>query len=207
VLADLLARAWMLVPLLAGLTIHEWAHAAAALQLGDDTALRQGRLTLNPLAHLDPIGSLLPLLGVPFGWARPVPIDTNRFRPEVPVGTGLLLTALAGPMANLALALFASGLLRAIDGAGLAAPLLSRFLLDATAVNVALAVFNLLPIPPLDGSRVVDGLVPYEWRPLWERAASLGWVLLAGLLLLGQLCGVGLGSVVSPLVRLLSARG
>jgi Zn-dependent protease len=96
--AALLARATLFIPLLLSLAVHEWAHAWTARQLGDDTAERAGRLTLNPLAHVDPIGTLLlPLLGIPFGWAKPVPIEPLRFRRDVRLRAGVALTAAAGP--------------------------------------------------------------------------------------------------------------
>src|SRR5262245_29228835 len=92
------------IPVVLSLGAHEWAHARAALALGDDTAEKLGRLTLNPLAHLDPLGTLLPLLGFPLGWAKPVPINPNRFRTDVSLGFGLVVTAAAGPLANFVLA-------------------------------------------------------------------------------------------------------
>lgn len=144
------------IPVLLSLSVHEYAHAWAALKLGDDTATRLGRLTLDPLAHIDPIGTLiLPLLGVPIGWAKPVPINPIRFRREVRVGVGIALTAVAGPLSNM--------LLAAICGVGLlVVPVgpVERLLAIGATVNVALALFNLLPIPPLDGSRIVEGFLP-----------------------------------------------
>src|SRR5262249_55535076 len=97
------------VPLVLSLTVHEWAHAASAKLLGDDTAERLGRLSLNPLHHLDPVGTvILPLLGIPFGWAKPVPINPVRFRSDVGMARGLMLTAAAGPASNLILAVIAT---------------------------------------------------------------------------------------------------
>jgi Zn-dependent protease len=102
---DLLAGVKILIPLILSLTVHEFAHAWSAYRLGDDTASRMGRLTLNPLAHIDPIGTvLLPLLGIPFGWARPVPINPARFRRSMRMSTGMMITAAAGPLANVILA-------------------------------------------------------------------------------------------------------
>src|SRR6476659_7441279 len=94
----------MLIPLLMSLTVHEWAHAWSAHRLGDDTASMQGRLTLNPIAHLDFIGTL----GLPFGWAKPVPVNPTRFRRGVNTSTGMVITAAAGPISNLVLALLAA---------------------------------------------------------------------------------------------------
>ncbi len=160
----------LLVPFWISLGIHEWAHAAAAMRLGDDTAYRLGRMTMNPLAHLDPIGTvLLPVLGVPFGWAKPVPIQPTRFRSNVSMRTGVMLTAAAGPASNLVLAM----LLFSLDRFPVE-PRLHQLIARAAWLNVSLAVFNMLPIPPLDGSRVVEGLLSYSQRTQWERAAK--WI-------------------------------
>lgn len=193
----LLERMLYLIPLWLSLGIHEWAHAAAASALGDDTARRQGRLSLSPLVHLDPIGTVaLPLLGIPFGWAKPVPVEPIRFRSDVSMTGGLLLVAAAGPLSNLALATllfvvdaltFHAGLdLRTVD------PILGRVFTFALSANVAMAFFNLLPIAPLDGSRVVEGLVPFERRAVWDRlrlplgiAAALAFFFVVGPLLHG----------------------
>ena len=167
----LLERFVFWIPLVLSLSVHEWAHAASAKLLGDDTAERMGRLSLNPVHHIDPIGTLiLPLLGVPFGWARPVPVNPLRFRPEVGMNTGLMLTAAAGPASNLVIALLtacATGLsIRVVPDllpAG-AMSVMTTFIV----LNVLLAFFNLLPIPPLDGSRIVDSLIPDSLRPTWD---------------------------------------
>jgi len=170
---DLLAGVKILIPLILSLTVHEFAHAWSAYRLGDDTASRAGRLTLNPLAHIDPIGTvLLPLLGIPFGWARPVPINPARFRRSMRMSTGMMITAAAGPLSNVLLAVLctvAFGLLLrfspdlAMGGSGV-----RELLMIMIQLNVALAIFNMIPIPPLDGSRVVDGLMPLRLRPAWE---------------------------------------
>jgi Zn-dependent protease len=196
--AVLLHRVVFLIPLILSLTVHEWAHAWSAHRLGDDTAERLGRLTLNPLSHIDPIGTiLLPLAGVPFGWAKPVPVNPARFRRDVNVKTGMMVTAAAGPLSNLALAflcVIVSGLLlrftfhtEAIEwllGGG-------SLRVSFFELNALLAVFNMLPIPPLDGSRVADGLMPSSLRPTWERFTPYGPFLLLALLILPQQFGLG----------------
>jgi Zn-dependent protease len=188
----LLGRVVSFVPFVLALAVHEWAHARVALQLGDDTAARLGRLTLNPLAHLDPLGIVLPLLGVPFGWAKPVPVEPTRFRPEVSMSTGLLLTAAAGPLSNLALAVACALPLRVADVAGAALPsAVDRLLTASIAINLALALFNLIPVPPLDGSRIVDGLLPFEWRGAWERFSKFGSLLVLAAFFAPQLLGFG----------------
>ncbi len=179
---DLQRGLMLLIPLVLSLSVHEYAHAWSAWRLGDDTAERSGRLTLNPIAHVDPIGTLLlPLLGIPFGWARPVPIDPARFRRGVKMSTGVALTAAAGPISNLVLAVLATtaiALLARLAPQVLAAGGVVELLQVMVFLNVNLALFNLIPIPPLDGSRVVDGVMPLRLRPQWERVAGLAPFLL-----------------------------
>jgi Zn-dependent protease len=186
-----------LIPLWISLSVHEWAHAWSAYRLGDDTAAMMGRMTINPLAHIDPIGTiLLPLLGIPFGWAKPVPVQPHRFRRDINMRTGMMITAIAGPISNLCLAA-ASMLLLAIVlrfkpdflDSGLVAGIV---LFKMIFLNVVLAVFNLLPIPPLDGSRVADGLMPRALRPAWENLCRLGPFALMAVILLPQVAHINL---------------
>ncbi|MDY7226495.1 site-2 protease family protein [Hyalangium rubrum] len=179
------------IPLVLSLTVHEFAHAWSAWKLGDDTAAAQGRLTLDPLAHIDPLGSvLLPALGIPFGWAKPVPVNPARFRRGVNMGTGMMLTALAGPLSNLLLAIAGSvsyGLcLRLAPDTLQANPGLEVFMLYMVMGNIGLAVFNMLPIPPLDGSRVVERFLPYRMRDTWEKVVQLSPFLLLGIIFFGR---------------------
>ena len=207
---DLLSRLLWFIPVLLSLTVHEWAHAWTAWKLGDDTAKHLGRLTLNPLAHMDPVGTfLLPLMGVPFGWAKPVPINPLRFRPGVSIRGGMLLVAAAGPISNVCIALAAWLSLFVVVRA---APIgdhpelasVVQFLVILVAINIGLATFNMIPIPPLDGSKIVDGLLPDGVRPAWNRFCQLGPVLLIALILLPQLTGFSpIGDVINAVLRLI----
>lgn len=205
----LASRVLVLVPVVLSLSVHEFAHAWCAFRLGDDTAARQGRLTLNPLEHLDPVGLLLPLLGVPFGWAKPVPVDPSRMRAGS-LETGIVLTAAAGPISNLLLAIGATlamgGWARLDPGAPLAAGPLWQLLEWLVRVNLVLAVFNLIPVPPLDGSRIVDGLCPAWLRPQWQAFASVGPFALVALLFVPVLLGASpIGGPIATLQAFLDA--
>lgn len=150
------------------LTVHELCHGAVAYRLGDPTAKNAGRLTLNPIRHIDPLGLLL-LITAHVGWAKPVPVDPRYFKDPK---RGMALTALAGPVSNFLLAwlflLLSNGLWRLVPGLilGGATPLawglhyLASFLLNAAILSVGLGVFNLFPIPPLDGSKVLFAFLP-----------------------------------------------
>ena len=153
-----------LVVLIPSVMLHEISHGVVALAFGDDTAKRAGRLTLNPIAHVDPFGTIvLPLIlalsssGV-FGWAKPVPVNPRRLRNP---RQQALLVSLAGPVTNLGLAFIASAIY-------VAGPR-NDWTRAAIVVNVILAAFNLLPIPPLDGSAVVERVLPRSWWPQWLR--------------------------------------
>ena len=182
------------IPLVLSLSVHEWAHAYSAYRLGDDTAARQGRLTLNPLAHIDWVGSvLLPMLGVPFGWAKPVPVNPNRFTRKVHMRTGMMITAAAGPLANLALALMCIIVLGVLLRLSAANEATRELLALGFGMNIGLAVFNLLPIPPLDGSRIADWLMPRRLRPQWEQFVRIGPIALLVLVMVPPLRNVLLG--------------
>lgn len=182
--------------LLLAIVGHEFAHALVADRLGDPTPRRTGRLTWNPLAHLDPVGLLcLWLLG--FGWAKPVQINPYFFRGNR--RTGLVLVALAGPLANIAMALLGLVLLKSgVFPLGVAGWRLARAFV---IYNVYLAVFNLIPVPPLDGWRVLEMYAPSDWVEMAER---YGWVVLLVLLATGAI-GRLLGPLAAGLFRLLDA--
>jgi Zn-dependent protease len=157
VLDFLLVPLTSLLAVVLGITIHEFSHALSADLLGDSTARYQGRLTLNPVAHFDPIGGIMILVssltGFGFGWGKPVPVNPYRLRfgPRV----GMALTSFAGPFSNIVLATLFGAPLRLVNPIP---PRLGLALMTVVSVNVALAVFNLLPIPPLDGFSVLQGL-------------------------------------------------
>jgi len=175
--------------MLLSLTVHECSHALAAHWLGDDTAKERGRLTLNPIPHIDLVGTLLlPALAIAgngpvFGWARPTPINAARFRQSISIRFGIAFTSIVGPISNLLLGLVAALLLCAFRHSGSALPGIEPLLLATLAINAALAVFNLLPIPPLDGSNLVLGLLPRQAALTYMRLGRWSFLLLIGLFL------------------------
>jgi len=181
----------ILLVLFISITFHEFAHAWSASELGDDTARRMGRLTLNPIPHLDPVGTLMMIFtaisGWGIGWGKPVPVNPSNLRGDPRVSMGL--TSAAGPFSNLILAALAAIPLRL----GLTMPdLLMTFLLFMVFINVGLMLFNLIPLPPLDGFSVVQGILAtfrtrwaYEWGNKLDRLAPYGPMLLMVLLALG----------------------
>lgn len=145
-----------LCAVLLAITFHEVAHGYVAYRLGDPTAKSQGRLTLNPLAHLDPIGALL-MFVAGFGWAKPVPVNPFYFKGDRT--KGMMLVSIAGPLTNLVLSFF-SYFIYVVGNMFTMIPFLNMFLYQMIALNVYLAVFNLIPIPPLDGSKILAGFLP-----------------------------------------------
>jgi len=180
---------FLLPAVLLAVTVHEFAHAFVADRLGDPTPRQLGRLTLNPLAHLDVLGTLFFVL-FHFGWARPVPVNPRNFaNPR----QGMLQVALAGPLANVTMA-FAVGLV--LKTQGLPGPLWSELAAMVVGINVVLAVFNLIPIPPLDGSRILEGLLPTEQAIAYRRIQPYGTIIILVLLYTGVI-----GQVLMPAVR------
>jgi len=198
--------------LVVAIILHEISHGVVAWWLGDDTAKRAGRLTLNPIPHLDPFGSILlpamgALAGLPvFGYAKPVPVNPQRLRNP---RRDMVLVSLAGPTTNFLLMAVAALGARAIyrSGAGLAGTISSptpslalEIVFDFALVNLLLGLFNLLPIPPLDGSALLERLLPAEWLPTWYRFRPYGLLLL---LVLVFFTGI-VGTIVSPFFNALS---
>ncbi len=187
-------------PILVALTFHEFAHGYVALRFGDPTAKMAGRLTLNPLSHLDPIGTIM-LFVVHFGWAKPVPVDPRYFRNPK---QDMLWVALAGPGANMVLA-FISGILLSMLGRGSlfgSHNMLLIMLQYSLFINLALAVFNMLPIPPLDGSKVLRGLLPYKYQHIADQMEMYGPWALMGLIMMGIYTDRSIfGAFIGPFVK------
>lgn len=174
-----LAFLLLAIPLLYSIIMHELAHGWVAYRMGDPTAKAAGRLTLNPLKHLDPVGTaMLFLFG--FGWARPVPVNFFYVRDT---RLGLLLISSAGIAANLAIAFLAVLLLRLLPSSGM----IGQLLYILTQINIMLASFNLIPIPPLDGSKILMGFLPQGAQYALSRLEPFGFFIIIGLLYLGAL--------------------
>jgi Zn-dependent protease len=200
------------VPLIIAITFHEAAHGFVARRLGDNTASEQGRVTFNPLKHIDPFGTLIlpamlllahsPFL---FGYAKPVPVNFRALRhPRI----DMVWVALAGPATNIALALVAA---LAFHLVGYLPPDAAQWLADnlknALVINVVLAVFNMLPIPPLDGGRVAVGLLPRWLAAPLARLEPFGMLILIGILILLPLAGSQFGlnlDVISAILRVMT---
>jgi Zn-dependent protease len=172
---------------LASLTVHEWAHAWTADRLGDPTARMLGRVTFNPIPHIDPIGTIvLPLLamfgtGMLFGWAKPVPVNITRLRHPK---RDFMFVAAAGPASNLVLASVGAATWHAL-GYEAITDNFSRVLYFFISINVLLAVFNMLPVPPLDGGNVLAGLLPDRFAPMIHGLRQYGFLILLALIVSG----------------------
>ena len=197
---------WAL-PILAAVILHEVAHGFVARQLGDPTAERMGRLTLNPLPHIDPIGTVvLPLMlvvmGSPFvfGWARPVPVNFANLRQPK---RDMVKVALAGPATNIALAVLSAAAFHALGGwtplgggGGFVLSPLAQMALASVQINIVLAVVNMVPIPPLDGGRVLAGLLPRPQAIVFARLEPYGLIIVMALLFTGAL-----GTIIGPVAN------
>jgi len=200
----------ILVTFIVAITVHEFMHAWTASVLGDDTARLLGRITLNPVAHFDPVGAIMFLfiaLGLPgIAWGKPVPVNDFRLRPAGRFGRqgSMALIALAGPLSNVVLGAVAAGILRFAPLTGASANGLDQFLWIFVLVNFSLAAFNMIPLPPLDGSRILAALLPGFWRPVLAPLERYGVPILFLLLIFGR--GIGssiIGAITEPVRNLL----
>ena len=174
-------------PILLALSFHEYAHAWMANRKGDPTAKMLGRLTMNPLAHLDPMGTLMIVI-VHFGWAKPVPVNPLNLKDPK---KDMLWIALAGPASNVILAAGLGLLIRVMNGFGVRIDgsflgLFQYMLYFAVMINLVLAIFNMLPIPPLDGSKILFGVLPTEYEEPYLRFQQYGPMLLFGLVIMSS---------------------
>ncbi len=195
------------VPMVFAITVHEVAHGWAALQLGDPTAKFAGRLTLNPIKHVDPLGTVIVPFAMlilssgawAFGWAKPVPVAFHRLRKP---RRDMILVAAAGPGINLVMAMGWALLLsqRAAPGLDLSADWIVRMCLIGITINVLLAVFNMLPIPPLDGGRVLAGLLPPQLARALQGVEPFGFLVVVALMITGVLWPL-LDPIRLPLLR------
>ena len=190
----------ILIPVLMfALCFHEFSHAFVAYILGDDTAQRQGRLTLNPLAHLDLVGSLMILL-VGFGWAKPVPVNPMKLNDS---HYGMMKVAFAGPASNLLLAFLGGCLVRIINGFDIpVSQTFSTVIYFFLYINIALAIFNLIPVAPLDGSQIFGALIGRKNPDLAWKLQANGPKILLGLILFGMLTGYSIiWAIIAPFIK------
>ena len=178
------------IPLLFSMVVHEVAHGWAAYKLGDSTAKDAGRLTLNPIAHLDPMMSVVvPLLsyflaGVFFGGAKPVPVNPYRFHPHIEMRRGMMIVAAAGPLSNLILATV-SAFLYVAAYRFFPNEIIMTFFEISLMFNILLCFFNLVPIPPLDGSRILMGFLPREYDRIFITLERYGFIIIMALVVTG----------------------
>ncbi len=186
----------LVITLIFSLVLHEVAHGYVAYKCGDLTAYYQGRLTLNPINHLDPIGSLM-ILFIGFGWAKPVPVNSSNLKNP---RQDMIKVAIAGPATNLILAVIALLILKVLISLAILNQTTFNFLSIFMYVNLALCIFNMLPIPPLDGSRLLSFETQYRFQ-------QYGPMVLFGLIILGQVTGFSvigevMGFIMSPILNI-----
>lgn len=201
---DLLALLLTLPAVIVAITFHEYAHAYAADKLGDDTPRMQGRLNLNPMSHIDPVGFML-LMFAGFGWGRPVQINPRNFNRNVRMDKGEAIVSIAGPLMNFILAIVSAIILGAVYMFAPASFLMNTvgnviyiLLQELVIINIGLGVFNLIPLPPLDGSKIFINFMPYNWRRwILEHSQIFYYIFLA--IWITGLAGI----IIAPVINLL----
>ncbi len=198
----LLSLLLSLPAVLIAITFHEFAHGFAADKLGDDTPRRQGRLNLNPLSHLDPVGTVM-LIFAGFGWGKPVEINSRNFNRNVKMSVGEAIVAAAGPLMNFILAIV-FGIIYAVVWkftpsfiATQVGSIVVILLRSCILVNIGLGIFNLIPLPPLDGSKIIGGFLPYNVRNWFERYYQIFYIVFVIIWVTGIA-----GMIISPLISL-----
>lgn len=200
----LLSLLLTLPAVLIAITFHEFAHGFAADKLGDDTPRRQGRLNLNPLSHLDPVGTVM-LIFAGFGWGKPVEINSRNFNRNVKMNVGEAIVAAAGPVMNIILAFVFAIIYMAIWKfaptfvATQVGGIIMILLTACITVNVGLGIFNLIPLPPLDGSKIIGGFLPYNIRGWFERYYNIFYIIFIVIWVTGIA-----GIIISPLISMIS---
>ena len=201
-IAALISLAAFAVALIVGITVHEFSHAWSAAQLGDNTARWQGRLTLNPVRHLDPLGTIL-IFVAGFGWGKPTPVTPANIR--IGPRAGMAVVAIAGPISNLIMAAVAAAPFQLGTLLASSASIDAQFLRELVWWNIVLAIFNLLPIAPLDGFKVALGILPRVVAKPFERTERFGALLLMLVVLTDVIFNTGIISrVLLPAIRTLA---
>ncbi len=201
----------MAIILLVAFPVHELAHAFTANAFGDETPRNSGRLTINPLKHLDPIGTLMLIITQGFGWAKPVPINPYALQRRSPAA--VMWVSLAGPLSNLVMAIIAAipfrlGLVHTFNPVNSAGYWVYNILINIIIINLVLMLFNLIPLPPLDGAKVLEYFLPPSWARSYESIQSYGPIILLAIIFLLPFLGINvlsyvLNPAISALLRIL----
>ena len=190
-----------IIALIIAISVHEFSHALSAYRLGDNTAKNQGRLTLNPKAHLDPMGTIM-IVFAGFGWGRPTPVSPWNLR--IGEKAGMAVVSVAGPISNLIVALVTGIIFQFYMNSGSDSIQVARILLTVIQLNLVLAIFNLLPIAPLDGFKIVLGLLPRDAALSFAKTERYGMMILVLVIMGDVFLNIGiLGRVISPVISFL----